>query len=159
LTAGAGPRHFTFHPSGRYAYVINELDATLTAFAYDAEHGSLETIQTVSTLPGGFQGDSFCADIHLTPDGRFLYGSNRGHDSIAIFAVDPATGRLTAAGHEATGGHWPRNFAVDPSGAFLLAANQRSNTIVPFRIDRETGMLTPTGHVTETPAPVCLKFA
>ncbi len=156
--AGAGPRHFTFHPNGRYADVIDELDSTVIAFAYDAERGTLRTLQTLSTLPEGFEGSNTCADVHVSQSGTFLYGSNRGHDSIAIFTIDPATGTLTAIGHESTQGKTPRNFGLDPSGSFLLAANQDTNNIVSFRVDRETGQLTPTGHETQVPAPVCIKW-
>ncbi|MSS73793.1 MAG: lactonase family protein [Candidatus Latescibacteria bacterium] len=154
---GAGPRHFDFHPSGRYAYGINELDSTMTAFTYDAGRGGLTEIQSLSTLPEGFSGVTHCADIHVHPSGKFVYGSNRGHDSIAIFAIDEQ-GRLTAVGHEPTQGKIPRNFGLDPTGTFLLAANQDSDTIVTFRIDPQTGRLKATGHVAEVPAPVCVKF-
>ncbi len=155
---GSGPRHLAFHPSpgASYAYVINELASTLTACAWDGARGTLRPIQTVSTLPAGFTGRSHCADVHVAPSGRFVYGSNRGHDSIVIFAIDPATGALTYVGHEATGGRTPRNFAIDPAGAFLFAANQESDTIVTFRIDGETGRLAPTGQVTNVPSPVCV---
>ncbi len=159
LKPGAGPRHFTFHPQGKYAYVINELDSTVTAFAYDPAKGSLRELQTVSTLPAGFSGESFCADIHASPDGRFLYGSNRGHNSIAAFAINGQTGRLTPAGHTPTGGKWPRNFTLDPSGNFLLVANQHTNNVVVFRRDAKTGQLTPVGQPIEVPAPVCVLLA
>jgi 6-phosphogluconolactonase len=158
LKAGAGPRHFLFHPDGRQAYVINELDSTITMFAYDARRGSLTPGQTVSTLPKDFSGANSCADIHLSPSGRFLYGSNRGHDSIVIFAVEKGTGKLQYVAHEPTQGKTPRNFAIDPTGAYLLAANQNSDSIVTFRIDPLSGKLTPTGHIAEVPAPVCLKL-
>jgi len=156
VAPGSGPRHFAFHPDGRHAYVINELGNTVTAFTYDAASGGLAEIQMVSTLPEGFEGESYCADIHVAPSGRFLYGSNRGHESIVIYAIDDQTGRLTLVGHEPTGGEWPRNFAIDPSGRFLLAANQHTDTIVIFEIDGETGKLAPTGHVTSVPAPACI---
>ena len=155
---GSGPRHFDFHPNGRHAYVINELGSTVTAYDYDAERGALSPIHTVSTLPEGFQGSTTCADVHVTSDGRFVYGSNRGHDSIARFSVDQESGRLTPTGHTPTQGRTPRNFGIDPSGQLLLAANQDSDTIVTFRIDRASGDLIPTGHVAEVPMPVCLKF-
>ena len=155
---GAGPRHFTFHPNGRYAYVINEIDSTMTAFAYDEARGTLREIQTLSTLPDDFEGVSYCADVHVFSSGKFLYGSNRGDDSMVIFAIDEETGKLTCLGHESTQGKYPRNFAIDPSGTFLLAANQGSDTIVTFRIDQQTGELTPTGQVTEVPTPVCVKM-
>ena len=158
VAPGSGPRHFAFHPGGGYAYVINELASTVTAFRYDAERGRLTEVQTVTTLPDGFAGENWTAEVVVHPDGRFLYGSNRGHDSIAIFALDPASGRLTPAGHEPTQGGHPRHFTLDPTGEYLLAANRDSDTIVVFRIDRETGRLAPTGHVTSVPRPVCIQM-
>lgn len=158
LRPGAGPRHITFHPGGAYAYVINELDSTITCMSFDAEKGALTPFQTVSTLPEGFTGSNTCADIHVHPSGRFLYGSNRGQDSIAAFAIDMQTGRLAFIGYQPTGGQTPRNFMIDPTGLFLLAANQNSDTITGFRIDPESGKLDPTGQVTEVPTPVCLKM-
>jgi 6-phosphogluconolactonase len=155
---GSGPRHFAFHPNGRYAYIINEMASTVTALAYDAQKGTLTPLQTLSTLPGGFKGNSSTAEVQVHPSGKFLYGSNRGHDSIAIFKIDPDTGRLTAAGHQSTQGKTPRNFGIDPTGQYLLAANQDSDSIVVFRIDPATGALTPTGQVVEAPTPVCVKF-
>jgi 6-phosphogluconolactonase len=155
---GAGPRHLAFHPSGAYLYLIQELNSTLTVFAYDADRGALREIQTVSTLPAGFAGTNSCADIHVAPSGRFVYGSNRGHDTIAIFEVDQGAGRLTPLGHESTQGRTPRNFAIDPTGAFLLAANQDTDTVVTFRIDQRTGRLSTTGQVIDVPSPVCVKF-
>ena len=158
VKAGAGPRHFAFHPNGTYAYAINELNSTLTAFAYDEKHGRLREIETVSTLPEDFKGGNHCADVHVSPSGKFIYGSNRGHDSIVIFAIDEDTGKLTYVDHEPTQGRTPRNFAIAPTGTFILAANQNSDTIVTFRIDRPTGRFLPTGHVAEVPRPVCLKM-
>jgi 6-phosphogluconolactonase len=155
---GAGPRHFTFHPNNEFGYVINELNSTVTAFEYIAARGTLTEVQTISTLPDGFTGTSYCADIHVHPTGKFLYGSNRGHNSIVIYAVNPKTGKLTLAGHEPVRGDWPRNFSLDPTGQFLLVANQRSNNIVVFRIDLKTGLLKATGQTAELGAPVCLKF-
>jgi 6-phosphogluconolactonase len=157
VAPGAGPRHFAFHPSGKFAYVINELHSTLTAFRYDAVRGALEEVQTVPTLPEPVEGNS-TAEVQVHPSGKFVYGSNRGHDSIAVFAVDADTGRLTLVEHEATQGKMPRNFGVDPTGRFLLACNQGSDTIVSFRIDPETGALAPSGHQLDVPAPVCVKF-
>ncbi len=155
---GAGPRHLAFRPCGRYAYLINELDSTLTALAYDALHGSFCELQTVPTLPAGFTGQSTCADVHVSPDGRFVYASNRGHDSIVAYGIDAASGHLSFVGHCPSGGATPRNFAIDPSGSFVLAANQDSDTIVSLRIDRESGALLPTGQVTQVPTPVCVRF-
>lgn len=158
VKAGSGPRHFTFHPGGRYAYVINEIGSTITAFAFDAARGALRETQTISTLPEGFSGSNSCADIHVAPSGRFLYGSNRGHDSIAIFAIDGRSGKLRALGHEPTGGKTPRNFGLDPTGTFLLAANQDTDNVVVFRVNVRTGRLRPTGHTASVPRPVCIKF-
>lgn len=155
---GAGPRHFAFHPNGRFAYVINELNSTITAFRYDASRGSLSEIQTLSTLPEGFSGENTTAEVQVHPSGRFLYGSNRGHDSIVLFAVDPETGLLQLVGHRSTQGRTPRHFGIDPTGTYLLAANQDSDTIVFFRIDPGTGQLQPTGQVVEVSMPVCVKM-
>jgi 6-phosphogluconolactonase len=160
VSPGAGPRHFAFHPAGRFAYVINELHSTVTALAFDADRGALEPIQTLSTLPEGEKvpGNS-TAEVQVHPSGKFLYGSNRGHDSIAIFSVDAATGKLAHVGNEPTGGKTPRNFGIDPTGTFLLAANQNSDTVVVFRIDRQAGKLAQVGSPVEVPSPVCVKFA
>jgi 6-phosphogluconolactonase len=154
---GAGPRHFAFHPTGKYVFVVNELHSTINAFAREPGKGSLKELQSLSTLPNDFTGTSWSADIHVSPDGRFVYCSNRGHDSIAIFAIDQRGG-LTPAGHESTRGNFPRNFSIDPSGNFLLVANQKSDNIVVFRRDHNTGRLSFTGQVAQVPSPVCLKF-
>jgi 6-phosphogluconolactonase len=156
---GAGPRHAAFHPRLPCAYVINELDSTITAFAYDADRGVLNPRQTVSTLPPDFIGANTTAEVAIAPSGRFLYGSNRGHDSIAIFAIDPSTGALTSRGWEPSGGAMPRFFALDPSGDYLYAANQESDIIVAFRVDQMTGALALTGQVIETGCPVSIVFA
>lgn len=158
LQAGAGPRHLTLHPNGRYLYVINELDSTMTTMKFNATAGTLTTIDTVSTLPAGYSEASYCADVHVSPTGRFLYGSNRGHNSIVVFAIDQRTGKPTLVEHVSTQGNWPRNFVIDPTGRFLLVANQRSDNVVIFRIDARTGRLTSSGHVRQIPVPVCLKF-
>ena len=156
--AGAGPRHFAFHPSLRYAYIINELDSTMSAFHYDDTNGTLREIQSLSTLPDDFEGTNYPADVHVSPSGKFLYGSNRGHDSIVIYSIDEDTGRLTYVGCEPTQGKNPRNFAIDPTGTLLLAANQDTDNVVTFRIDQETGRLMGTGNVAEVPTPVYLKM-
>jgi 6-phosphogluconolactonase len=156
LRPGAGPRHLAFHPGGDYVYCINERDSTLTAFAYEPDQSVLRELQTVSTLPDGFAAQNSCADIHIDASGRYLYGSNRGHDSIAIFAVDGATGTLRSLGHVSTAGRTPRNFGIDPTGTFLLAANQDTDTVVTFRIDQTTGALTATGQIADIPSPVCV---
>ena len=157
VKAGSGPRHLAFHPNGRFAYVINELNSTLIAFAYDAARGALTEVQTVRTIPEEFTAVNYCADVHVSPSGQFLYGSNRGHDSIVIYRIAGDTGMLTYLGCEPTQGKTPRNFALDPSGNYLLAANQDSDTLVTFRIAPETGKLSATGHVTRVPKPVCVK--
>ena len=157
VAPGSGPRHFAFRPDGRFAYVINEMVSTVTAFAYDSKAGVLSPIQTVTTLPADYTGKgNSTAEVQVSPDGRLLFGSNRGHDSIAIFRIDENTGRLTSQGHQATGGSTPRNFGVDPTGRFLLAANQNSGTVVVFRIGKEG--LSRTGSMLEVPRPVCVKF-
>lgn len=158
LKAGAGPRHLTFHPNGKFVYVINELDSTMTTLRYNNASGTLTEVETVSTLPADFSDVSYCADVHVHPSGKFLYGSNRGHNSIAVFQIDQRTGKLTAAQHVSTEGKWPRNFVIDPSGRFLLVANQHTDNVVSFSIDTRTGQLSPTGHIEEIPIPVCLKF-
>lgn len=158
VTPGSGPRHFAFHPSGNYAYVINEMANTVTAFSFDAKQGALTVMQTISTLPEGFSGTSYTAEVQVHPSGKFLYGSNRGHDSIAIFSIDGTTGQLTSLGQESTGGKTPRNFGIDPTGSYLLAANQDSDSIVILGIDPTTGALKPTGNVLDVPKPVCVKF-
>jgi 6-phosphogluconolactonase len=158
VAPAAGPRHAAFHPGGRHFYVINELSSTVSAFSYDPATGALSELQTLSTLPAGYAGPSFTAEIAVRPDGKFLYGSNRGHDSIAIFAIDPASGRLTPAGHQSTLGKRPRNFAIDPTGAYLLAANQDSDTIAVFRIDKTSGGLTAVGAPVGVPRPVSIVF-
>ena len=158
VKAGSGPRHLTFHRDLPYAYLINELISTLTAYRYLSDAGTLEELQTVSTLPDDFKGENLAADIHISPTGKYLYASNRGHDSIAHFHIDKNTGHLSYCEHTPTHGHEPRNFAIDPSGTFLLVANQKTNNIVTFKIDPTTGQLSMTGYEEEVSMPVCLKF-
>lgn len=156
---GTGPRHFTFHPDGTHGYVIGELASTVSVLSYDSTVGEFGHMQAVPTLPEGFDGINSTAEIEVSPDGRFVYGSNRGHNSIAVFAVDPADKTLTPVGWESTQGETPRHFAVDPTGAFLFAENRATSTIVQFSRDFETGALTPTGLVlNDAPAPVCMVF-
>lgn len=157
---GAGPRHLAFHPNGKNAYVINEILCTVTAFDYDAEHGKLTEIQTINTLPEGVsvKPEYSTAEVQVHPSGRFVYGSNRGHDSITVFAVDPSTGKLRYVQNEPTQGKTPRGFGIDPTGQFLLAGNQDSDTITIFRIDQKTGKLAATGDKLEVGMPVCVKF-
>jgi 6-phosphogluconolactonase len=158
VAAGAGPRHFDFHPNAKFAYVINEMASSITAFAFDPATGGLTPLQTVSSLPEGeFPGNS-TADIHVHPNGKFLYGSNRGHNSIVVFAIDESTGKLTHVQHQSTLGEIPRNFGIDPTGRILLAENQQSNSIHAFAIDPQTGKLTATGHHVDVPRPVCVRF-
>ena len=158
LKPGAGPRHLAFSPDGSGLYVVNELDSTLSVFAVDRSTGGLQHRQTLSTLPASFTGENFPGDIHVARSGRFVYASNRGHDSIAVFAVDTKKGELSPVQHVSTGGKWPRNFTIDPTGQYLLVANQRSDTITVFAIDAATGTLAPNGQSVEIPTPVCLKF-
>ncbi len=156
---GAGPRHFAFHPDGKHAYVINELDCTMTVFAYDSVAGTLTEVQTITTLPAGYAGSNTCAEVRVHPSGRFLYGSNRGHDSIVVYRIDPAQGTLTFVEHETAGVKTPRNFNIDPTGSFCLVANQGGDSVVVLRIDRQTGALEPTGHKVSVASPVCVRFA
>ncbi len=154
---GAGPRHLTFHPNGRHAYLINELNSTVTALAYEAAAGRFRELQTVSALPAGYTGNNSCADIHVAPNGLFLYASNRGHNSIAVFAIDSQNGTLVPIQDVDTQGKTPRNFTLDPSGRLLLVANQNSNNVVSYRVDPQSGLLTPTGQRTEVPSPMFLQ--
>jgi len=158
LDSGAGPRHLAFSPGGKFAYVVNELQSTITAFAYDARNGELRKLKTVSTLPKDFTGANDTAEIEVHPSGKFLFASNRGHDTIALFSIDSKTGALTLVDHFPTQGKTPRNFEIDPSGKFLFVANQETNNIVVFQITPSTGRLTAKKQTVEVPAPVCLKF-
>lgn len=158
LSPGAGPRHVAFHPNGRLVYVVNELSSTVASFRYDASAGTLTAVAEAPTLPKDFEGENVPSEVVVHPDGRFLYGANRGHDSVAIFAIDGATGSLTPAGHRKTLGKTPRHFAIDPTGKYLLAANQGSDTVVVFRIDAATGGLSAVGEPVRVPKPVCLRM-
>lgn len=158
VNPGSGPRHLAFHPSGKFVYVINEMASTITAFTYDGQHGVLHQIETVLTLPPGYKGQSTCAEIAVHPSGKFLYGSNRGHDSIAIFSIDGQTGKLTPAGRVGTQGKNPRGFGIDPTGRFLVAGNQSSDNLVVFRINSKTGALSSVGAPIKLSAPVCVHF-
>lgn len=155
---GSGPRHLAFHPNRRFLYANNEMSSTVTVFAYQANTGSLRETQTITTLPAGFTGTSTTAEIQTDAAGKFLYVSNRGHDSIAVFAIDPAKGTLTPVEHVSTQGKTPRNFSLDPTGGYLFAANENSSNVVIFRVDRATGRLTPTGTVLDVPSPSCVVF-
>jgi 6-phosphogluconolactonase len=155
---GAGPRHLAFHPDGKFVYVLSEVESSVTVFSYQPKTGTLTSLQTISALPKDFSGHKEAAEIAVHPSGKFLYTSNRGHDSIAVFAIDEKKGTLKSLGQVLTGGKTPRHFAIDPTGAYLLAENQESNNIVVFHIDPATGSLTPTGQTIEVPSPVCITF-
>ena len=157
LEPGSGPRHFGFHPDGKFAYVINEIKQTVTAFRYNAKRGRLRTLQTLSTVPHPVDGNS-TAEVLVHPTGQFLYGSNRGHNSIAMFRINEKNGKLTALGHESTRGSTPRNFGIDPTGQFLLAANQQSDNVAVFRINQDTGKLKFTGNEIKLSKPVCVRM-
>jgi 6-phosphogluconolactonase len=157
LPPKAAPRHFAFHPGGKYAYVINEAALSITAFRYDPEKGALTEVQTISTVPPGWKKGS-TAEVVVHPSGKFVYGSNRGHDSIAVFRVDAATGKLTHVENQGKGVKTPRNFAVDPTGRFCLVANQDAHSVIVFKVNQETGRLEPTDVKVEIGRPVCLRF-
>jgi 6-phosphogluconolactonase len=158
MRSGAGPRHIAFHPTLPLVFVANELDSTVATLRFDAERAALCPLDTRSTLPAGWTGTNYPADIHVAPSGRTLYVSNRGHNSIAVFSVAESTGALALDQVISTDGDWPRNFSLDPTGRWLLVANQRSNSIVVFRRNQESGRLTPTRQRIALPSPVCLRF-
>jgi 6-phosphogluconolactonase len=155
---GAGPRHFAFNPNGKFAYVVNEIQSTVSVFSYDGSAGVLRRLQTISTYPKDFSAHNDDAEIQVHPSGKFLYASNRGHDSIAVFAIDPDKGTLTLVEYASTKGRTPRSFEIAPGGSLLFAANEKSNNIVVFSIDAKTGRLKPTGKVLDVSEPVCVKF-
>ena len=158
VAPGAGPRHFAFHPNGKFAYVINEITLTVTAFAWNEGEGKLSELQTITTLPVKRGKGMSTAEVQVHPSGKFLYGSNRGHNTVAVFSIDQRTGKLKAVQHQSTLGKTPRNFGLDPTGKFLIAANQSSGDMHTFWINQETGELKPTGHSVKIPMPVCVKF-
>ncbi len=158
LAPGAGPRHFAFHPSGRFAYAVNELNSTVASFTCAENTGELALLQTVGTLPEGFVGENYPAEVRIHPSGRFVYASNRGHDSIALFVIDEQHGRLTGQGHFSTLGKVPRNFAISPDGKYLVVANQETENVVVFKINTIDGTLIPTGNSVNVPSPVCVLF-
>jgi 6-phosphogluconolactonase len=159
LAPGSGPRHLAFHPDGAIVYVINELANSITVLAWDAATGALEPVQTLPTLPPDIGGENYCSDVQVSPDGRFLYGANRGHDSIFIAAIEPATGRLDPLGHHPTGGSWPRQFSLDPGGSFLVIANQNGDRVTVLRRDAGTGALADSGESVALGTPMCVAFA
>ena len=155
---GSGPRHLVLHPHASFAYLVNELDSTVGALSWDADHSSFKKIQTISTLPSDYTGTSSCADLHVSPSGNFLYASNRGHDSIVAFRIGSGTGKLETLGHFHSGGRTPRSFDIDPRGRILLVANQDTDNIVVFRIDRDRGTIQATGEEIKVPTPVCVRI-
>lgn len=158
IAPGSGPRHVRFHPNGHWVYLINEIASTIEAFAWDTGAGTLAPFQTVSTLPADFNGVNACAELEIHPNGKFLYGSNRGHDSIAVLAIDAVTGRLSPVEYHASGGKTPRNFAFDPTGRWIVLTNQDSNNAVVFRVDADSGRLTQNGDPVPVPSPFCERF-
>ncbi len=158
IAPGSGPRHVRFHPNGHWVYLINEIACTVEAFNWDARAGTLSPFQTISTLPADFKGANACAELEIHPNGRFLYGTNRGHDSVAVFAIDQVTGMLTPVELHPCGGRTPRNFAFDPTARWILLTNQDSGNAVVFRVDATSGRLTQTGDPVAVPAPFCERF-
>jgi 6-phosphogluconolactonase len=155
---GAGPRHLAFHPNGQWLYCINELHSTLSALAFEAESGELSELQTIGTLPSDFTGQNTTAEVVVHPSGKFVYISNRGHDSTAAYSIDAKSGQLSLIEIEPTGGGHPRFIGIEPTGRYLIAANRDTDNLVSFRIDPATGMLTPTGHELNVPKPMCVVF-
>lgn len=158
IAPGSGPRHVRFHPNGKWVYLISEIGSTVTAFNWDSTRGALTQFQTISTLPADFKGASACAELEIHPNGKFLYGSNRGHDSLAMFAIDQSNGKLTLLGHVPSGGRTPRNFAFDPTARWIICTNHGSNNALVFRVDADTGLLTQTGAPVAVPSPFCERF-
>lgn len=158
LKPGSGPRHMVFHPNSKFAYVLTELSSEVVTLKYVASESRFEILQYISALPESFTGESTGGAIHISSDGRFLYASNRGHDSIAVFSVDDATGKLQFVDHTSTQGSHPRDFSIDPTGKYLIVANMNTNNVIPFLIDKETGKLTQANEAVTIPSPVCIKF-
>jgi len=155
---GSGPRHFSFHPNGKIGYLVTEMGGTVYVYSWDSQLGQLHQLQSISTLPADFHGYNKSAEVRIHPSGRFLYASNRGPDTLAIFAIDPDKGTLKLLGFQSVGGKGPRDFAIDPTGTFLFAANQDSDTVKVFRINSDTGMLTPLNITLNVPVPICVTF-
>jgi 6-phosphogluconolactonase len=158
LAGGAGPRHFAFSRCGNFGYAVNELENTITAFRYDARSGTLHPVQEISTLPHGHNAVSYASEIQVHPEGRFLYAANRGHNSLSVFGINPADGRLALRQVAPSGGDFPRHFAIDPSGRWLLAANERSDLIAGFAIDSDSGALGRAFDLPGIPGPACIVF-
>jgi 6-phosphogluconolactonase len=157
VPSGSGPRHFAFHPNGKFAYSVNEMKSSVTAFAYDPARGALTSLQTVSNLPEGYTGVDNSAEIDIDAAGKFLYAYNRGHDSITIYRIDSKNGTLTTLDRVPTQGKTPRGFKIDPTGRYLFAANEDTNSVVIFRRNAGTGRLTPTGQTFTVGSPVCIQ--
>lgn len=155
---GSGPRHFVFSPGGKFVYVVSEMGSTLTVFSYSSARGALRRLQTISTLPRSFKGESTGAEVQIAASGKFIYASNRGSNTIAVFAIDPKKGTLSPVEFVPTQGKTPRMFQIDPTGSYLFAANQDSNNVVIFRIDQSTGRLTPADEQIRLSQPVCVEF-
>jgi 6-phosphogluconolactonase len=155
---GSGPRHLSFHPNGKFAYLVTEMGGTVAAYSWDSTSGQLRALQTVSTLPSAFLGYNKSAEVRILPNGKFLYASNRGPDDLAIFSIDPVQGTLKLVGFQPTGGKGPRDFAIDPTGNFLFAANQDSDSVTVFRVNADTGMLTSMNAALKVPVPICVTF-
>ena len=158
MKPGSGPRHVVFHPNGRWVYLITEMGSTIIQYDWDTARGVLKEGRTISTLPADFHGSSACSEIAVHSNGKFLYASNRGHDSIAVFAIDAGSGGLTPLEYVPSGGKTPRNFALDPSAQWMLVTNHGNNVAMVFRIDQATGKLTPVGTPVEVPYPFCPRF-
>jgi 6-phosphogluconolactonase len=158
LKSGSGPRHMAFHPNNKFAYVLTELSSEVVALEYNLEKGSFSVIEYVTSLPEEFTDDSYASAIHISPDGKFLYASNRGHDSIAVFRINNDSGKLSLIEHVSTQGSGPRDFCIDPTGKYLIVANQNTSNLVPFSIDKETGRLTQANVSVTIPNAVCIKF-
>jgi len=158
IAPGSGPRHVKFHPNDRWVFLLNEIACTIVVFGWDSAKGTLTERQTISTLPADFKPENTCAEIEVHPNGRFLYATNRGHDSLAVFAIDPTNGQLTFVEHASSRGKWPRNFAFDPTGNWIVCTNHNSDNAVVFRVDADTGHLTPVGKPVAVPSPFCERF-
>ncbi|MFT2008262.1 lactonase family protein [Pontibacter sp. 13R65] len=157
VKAGSGPRHMAFHPNGRFAFLINELNSTMVALAYDADKGTFSEVQTITTIPADFKENNQCSAVKVSSDGKYLYGANRGHNSIVVYAINESTGELKQVQLASVGGDWPRDFTIDLTGNILLVANERSNNLVSFKIDKASGKLTASGHEVQVEAPMCPK--
>ena len=158
VAPGSGPRHIAFHPNGKFVYLINEIACTIITYAWDSTTGKLIELQTSSTLPSDFKGKNTCAEIEVYPNGKFLYASNRGHESLAVFAIDSTNGKISLLEHIPTQGHWPRNFSFDPTNKWLIVTNHNSDNAMVFKVDDKSGHLTPVGNPVPIAYPFCIRF-